>query len=106
MISTLAEPVYSVPDLTIANCYVPKLFVKDILDHNYYSQNTSSSPSSHESFRSNKPSHHVKNHLSKNANSSQTHIDSNDLRIDDLDQTNFSPTTDIDRILKDKTQQN
>ena len=51
MISPLAEPVYSVPDLTIANCYVPKLLAKDILDHNYYSQNTSSSPSSHESFR-------------------------------------------------------
>ena len=51
MISTLAEPVYSVPDLTNANCYVPKQHVKDILDHNYYSQNTSSSPSSHESFR-------------------------------------------------------
>ena len=44
--------------------------------------------------------------MSKNANSSQTHIDNNDRRIDDLDQTNFSPTTDIDRILKDKTQQN
>ena len=44
--------------------------------------------------------------MSNNANSSQTHIDNNDRRIDDLDQTNFSPTTDIDRILKDKTQQN
>ena len=51
MMNTLEEPVYSVPDLTIANCYVPKLFAKDILDHHYYSQNTSSSPSSHESFR-------------------------------------------------------
>ena len=54
MISALEEPVYSVPDLTIANCYVPKRLVKDIFDHNYYSQNTSSSsssPSSHESFR-------------------------------------------------------
>ena len=51
MMSTLEEPVYSVPDLTIANCYVPKLLVKDNSDHNYYSQNTSSSPSSHESFR-------------------------------------------------------
>ena len=44
--------------------------------------------------------------MSNNANSSQTHIDNNDRRIDGLDQTNFSPTTDIDRILKDKTQQN
>ena len=49
--NTITEPVYSVPDLTIANCYVPKQFAKDILDHHYYSQNTSSSPSSHESFR-------------------------------------------------------
>ena len=51
MMNTLEEPGYSVPDLTIANCYVPKLLAKDILDHKYYSQNTSSSPSSHESFR-------------------------------------------------------
>ena len=48
----------------------------------------------------------MQNHLSKNANSSQSHIDNNDRRIDDLDQTNFSQTTDIDRILKDKTKQN
>ena len=49
--STLEEPVYSVPDLTLANCYVPKQHAKDIFEHNYYSQNTPSSPSSHESFR-------------------------------------------------------
>ena len=48
----------------------------------------------------------MKNHLPNNANSSQTHIDNNNRRIDDLDQTNFFPTTDIDRILKDKTKQN